>query len=409
MKSLQSFCRFALLSGLISGTSCFADWPGFLGPGGNSMASKDTLPIDFAPAKEGQASKNIAWRTPLVGRSVSGPIVVGDKVFTTSSSGMEGRWLHVYAVDAKSGEVVWERTSQATGRPYCHPTSANAAPTPCSDGKHVVAFFSSNDLLCYDLQGNLLWCRGLTSDHPQAANDVGMSSSPIIVGGTVVVTIECQADSFATGIDLATGKTKWELSRPRKANWSSPRWIQGEDGSQAIVLHGLDDMVGIDPNTGSQLWRIESRYSSIATAVFSQGKLYAPGSGTKVYQVKSAKEQPQVAWENNKVNPSSSSLLVSPVGVLGLKGTVLACGDDQGNVKWQTRLPEAGQFWATPVIAGDYLYAFAMDGKCFTVKLGEKVEVVATSELGEGVLGSPAIANNAMYVRSVDGLWKISQ
>ncbi len=75
------------------------------------------------------------------------------------------------------------------------------------------------------------------------------------------------------------------------------------------------------------------------------------------------------------------------MGVLGLKGTVLACGDDQGNVKWQTRLPEAGQFWATPVIAGDYLYAFAMDGKCFTVKLGEKGEVVATSELGEGVFG----------------------
>ncbi len=43
------------------------------------MASKDTLPIDFAPAKEGQASKNIAWRTPLVGRSVSGPIVVATK------------------------------------------------------------------------------------------------------------------------------------------------------------------------------------------------------------------------------------------------------------------------------------------------------------------------------------------
>ncbi len=162
----------AVLASLSVTQSANADWPVFLGPGGNGVAIEASVPLEFAPAKDGAQAKNIAWRTELAGRSVSGPIVVGDKVFTTSSSGMEGRWLHVAAVDAGSGKVLWERTSKATGRPYCHPTSANAAPTPCSDGQRVFAFFSSNDLVCYDLNGNLQWYRGLAFDHPQAGNDV---------------------------------------------------------------------------------------------------------------------------------------------------------------------------------------------------------------------------------------------
>lgn len=387
-----------------------ADWPSFLGPMGNSVVANANTPIDFAPAKDGVVSKNIAWRTPLEGRSVSGPIVVGNKVFTTSSSGIEGRWLHLFAVDATDGKVLWERTSNATGRPYCHPTSANAAPTPCSDGERVYGFFSSNDLVCYDLEGNLQWCRGLSFDHPQAGNDVGMSSSPVVIDGVVIVTIECQADSFATGIDAKTGATKWEISRPRKANWSSPRPIICADGSKVVVLHGLDDLVGIDPATGSQLWKIDTKCSSIATAVFANGRLHVPGGGTKTYDFPTAKKEPKLIWESNRVNPNSSSLLLTDAGLIGLNRSILVCGDDKGELKWQARLPDAGQFWATPVVAGSHLYAFAMDGKCFTVKLGESSgEVVAVSELGEGVLGSPAVAQNALFVRSVDGLWKIAK
>jgi len=47
------------------------------------------------------------------------------------------------------------------------------------------------------------------------------------------------------------------------------------------------------------------------------------------------------------------------------------------------------------------------------VKLGDgsaesKGEIVATNEFGERVLGSPAVADDAIYVRSDSSLWKIS-
>jgi len=394
----------------LSATAVQADWPGFLGPKGNGVAIEAAVPLEFVPAAEGKTKKNIAWRTALEGRSVSGPIVVGDKVITTSSSGMEGRWLHVAAVDANSGKVVWERTSKATGRPYCHPTSANAAPTPCTDGQRVFAFFSSNDLVCYDLNGNLQWYRGLAYDHPQAGNDVGMSSSPLVVDNTVIVMIDCQADSFAAGIDTATGETKWEIPRPNKANWSSPSLVEAADGTKAVVLNGLDNLVGINPATGKELWKLDMNCSSIATAVFTRGKLHVPAGGTKTYEFTTATETPKLIWETTRISPSSSSLVVTDIGVLGLNRSVLVCCDDKGEMKWQARLPDAGQFWSTPVVAGQHLYAFAMNGKVFTIQLSDTSgEVVATSELGEEVLGSPAIHDNAIFVRSVGALMKLAK
>ncbi len=408
MRSNSSCVLLGFMVGVVFHVSpSHADWPGFLGPGGNPVAAESSLPTSFSV---GDQAENIAWRTPIEGRSVSGPIVIDGKVITTSSSAMEGRWMHVTAVDAETGEVLWHRSTKSTGRPYCHPTSANAAPTPCTDGQHVFAFFSSNDLVCYDLDGNLQWFRSMTEKHPLAGNDVGMSSSPIVVGDVVVVTVECQADSFTAGLDTATGETIWEIARPRKANWASPRVVQGTDGKQVVVIHGSDNLVGIDPLSGSQVWEVDLRCSSVASAAFADGKLYVPAGGLKVFAVGKAFAEPQQVSETSKMSPNSASLLVSGYGIIGLNRSILACCDQDGNEKWKARLEEAGQFWATPVLAGDILYAFAMNGKCFSVRVAkDAAEVIAESELGSDVLGSPAISGDALYVRSVDALWKIAK
>lgn len=399
----------AVFAGACSCNVSFADWPGFLGPGGNAVV-ETMLPTSFSVATDAAAASNIAWKTELPGRSVSGPIIVAGKVITTSSSSMEGRWMHVAAVDAATGEVAWERSTKATGRPFCHPLSANAAPTPCTDGERIYAFFSSNDLVCYDLDGNLQWFRSLTDKHPLAGNDVGMSSSPVVVDGVVVVSVECQADAFTAGIDAKTGETLWELPRVKKANWSSPRVAVGDDGKSVVVLQGSRDLVGVQPLTGEVAWSLDMSCSSVATSVFANGKIHVPSDGVKVFKLPKALEQPQVDWESSRINPNSASLLVSRVGVLGLNRSVLACCDEQGELKWQARLPDAGQFWATPVIAGDYMYAFALSGKCFIVRLSDTAgEVEGEYELGEEVLGSPAVGDGALFVRSTGALWKISK
>ena len=391
---------------VLSSTLAQADWPGFLGPGGNPVSSQ-SVPTSFQVKTKDAKAENIAWRRELDGRAVCGPIIVGDTIITTSSSAMEGRWMNVTALNAKSGKILWRRSTKCTGRPFCHPTSANAAPTPCTDGERVFVFFSSNDVVCYDLEGNLQWYKSLVDQHPLAGNDTGMAASPAVVDGVLVVSVECQADSFTAGLDCESGNTLWEVSRPASANWSTPRAISDETGS-AIVLQGRT-LIGLEAKTGKQVWEIEESCSTVATCVYKDKQLFVPAGGLKVYEFDSVLKQPKLAWKSTRVSPSSASMLLTDYGVIGLNRSVLACCNAEGDRLWNARLEDAGQFWATPVIAGDHLYAFDSSGKCFIVKVGaEGAEVVGTPDLGAEVLGSPAVEGESLYVRSVDALWKIS-
>jgi hypothetical protein len=50
-----------------------------------------------------------------------------------------------------------------------------------------------------------------------------------------------------------------------------------------------------------------------------------------------------------------------------------------------------------------------MEGACFVVDIsGEEGKIVETNQLGDEVLGSPAVVGNAMYVRGATSLWKIA-
>ncbi|MCU0981154.1 MAG: hypothetical protein MUF25_18545 [Pirellulaceae bacterium] len=69
-----------------------------------------------------------------------------------------------------------------------------------------------------------------------------------------------------------------------------------------------------------------------------------------------------------------------------------------------------GTYWATPVLAGGHLYCVNQDGDMQVVKVGDKEgEVVAEHHFGEPMHASPAVAGNALYVRSDKHLWKIAK
>ncbi len=381
-----------------------ADWLQFRGSENNPVAADAKLPTSFS------AIEAVAWKTPVPGRGVSGPIVVGNRVIVTASSGpvVEDR-LHVLAYDAASGKELWHRQVWATGRPFHHPTSANAAPTPASDGQRIFAFFSSNDLVCLDLDGNLLWYRGLGLDYPKAGNDVGMSSSPLVVGDTVVVQVESQGDSFAAGLDVATGENRWRIDRPHAANWVSPANLRTADGKAAVLLQSAAGITAHDPKSGEQLWKFDAKCSGIPSLMTAGRRIYIPAAGITALQCSSAASSPSLLWESNKLSLGNASPIVYGGNVYALnKAGVLVCGDEKdGGVAWQLRLK--GTFWATPLIAGEHLYACNQDGQCLVVKLGkQKADLVHTAEMGEGFFGSPAADATGLYLRSDKHLWKIA-
>lgn len=405
-RTLGAMLGLGIASGF-SDARAFEDWPQFRGVNASSVSNDSKLPVEFG----GESNSNIAWQTKLPGRSVGGAIVVGDQVITTSSSGMDQRRLHLISLNQQDGSIRWQQEFVARGRPFCHPTSANAAPTPASDGRNVYAFYSSNDLACVDLEGNLVWYRSLSTDFPKAGNDVGMSSSPLVVDGVCIVQVECQGDSFAAGLSCEDGSILWKRERPKQANWASPVAIQNPAKENMVVLQSRENLVALDPKSGKEFWAIDLPCSSIPSAMAVDGRLLVPASGITALDLSSVGASPSKLWDNNKLGANACSPLVVGSRIYTISRTVLACADIySGELKWQARLADAKSIWSSPVVANNLLYIFTEEGKCLVVRLGdEKGEVVATNDMGESVLGSPAISGNAMYVRGISSLWKIAE
>jgi outer membrane protein assembly factor BamB len=329
----------------------------------------------------------------------------------TCSSGVHQDRLHVLCFAADSGKQLWERQFWATGRTLSHPSSANAAPTPASDGNLIFAFYSSNDLICLDIEGNLKWLRGLAHDYPHAGNDVGMSSSPAFVGGLVVVQVECQGESFAAGVDPASGESRWRIDRPREASWASPIAMRGATPLlDVVLLQSPSQITAHEAATGKQLWVYKSPCDGISSAAAAEGVVYVPSKGITALRP-SAGPQPEVLWNASTLLPGAASLVVDQARLLVInRAGVLACASAvDGQTVWRARLQ--GEFWGTPTLAGNRLYCISQSGAGQVVEIsadGSSGQIVGKGQLEGPIQCSPAISGGALYVRSDRHLWKIA-
>jgi len=379
------------------------DWLQFRGTDNRSVSDESGLPTSFGP------EENVAWKVPLVGRGPSSPIVVGGKVVVTCSSGFRQDRLHVLVFDAASGRRLWHRQLWATGHTWTDPFGAVADNTPASDGRRIFVMYSSNDVACFDLEGNLLWFRGLAYEHPATRNDVGMASSPLVVGDTVVVQLENQGDSFACGLDAATGATRWQLDREHGATWTSPTVLRGNGrGEDLVLLQSRSQLTAHQPRTGRLLWRYEISCHTIASLTTWGDRLYLPANGLHAFRYDWATHRAELLWYQRRMRSGNASPVACGDRAYVLKppGILVAADTADGRVLWQLRLK--GPFWATPVVAGGHLYAVNYDGLVQVVRLGRRGQLAGTGRIDERILASPAVADGALYFRSDQHLWKVA-
>ena len=404
--------RFLFLVGCSVGCSCLldaafaGDWRQFRGSESNGLGD------DILPPTKFSATENVAWKVPLPGKGLSSPIVVGDRVFVTCSSGFQQDRLHVVCFTVQEGAKLWERQFSATGRTSHYPTTSIATSTPASDGQRIFALYSSNDLVCLDLDGNLQWYRGLTYDHPNASNSLGMASSPIVVNQTLVTQIENDSESLATGIDVATGQSRWTSVRPKKANWTSaliwPKRFGG--GEDLALLQSSEGIAAIRPMTGEVAWKYTDGASTIPSSVVADGTLFAVSHGITALKPPTDSANIEQLWRATKLGPGTASPLVYQDRLYSINsaGVLLSADLKTGQTKWQLRI--GGPFSGSPVVAGGHLYVFNEKGEGHCVKLGDEAgELVCSGDLaGERFLCTPAISSGALYVRSDQTLWKIA-
>ncbi|MDA8823577.1 PQQ-binding-like beta-propeller repeat protein [Opitutales bacterium] len=386
---------------LLSLNSLHANWLNFRGNQSNGFSASKSL-IDLNADQEG------AWRAKLPGRGLSSPIIVGDKVFLSASSGVKQETLHIFCFSCRTGLIIWERKFRATGRTICHEKTSVAASTMTSDGSKVVAQFSSNDVFCLTLSGDLIWLRGLTYDFPNAANGLGMSSSPLITKGVLLAQVENDAYSFSMGINMNNGETLWKKNRPRAANWSSPT-LFGIGDNQAIILQSKEGVSVVNPKSGKEIYSFSEGASTIPSSTPAGNILLVPSNGMTALEIYTDKEKAKQLWSDNKLGPGTGSPAVSKDRFLVInKANVLTCARiETGEILWRMRIK--GPASGSPIATESHLYFFNEEGLGQVIEISdEKGEVVASVDLGETILCTPAISGNGLYVRSDNSLWKFT-
>lgn len=379
------------------------DWTRFRGPLGNGVAADTKLPTKLDV-------QSVTWAIDLPGRGLSSPIIVGERVFLTASSGARQDRLHVLCFNLADGSLRWERQFWATGRTMTHEKISAATPTPTSDGERIFAIFSSNDCAALDFDGNLLWFRGLGRDYPNASNSLGMSSSLVVTDGVLVAQVENDSESFTAGLDVRTGVNRWKLDRPKKANWTSPALVRAADGKTLVALQSSKGLAVVEPATGKTVWSYDDGASTVPSTTVSDGKLYVPSQGLTVLEPTPSGQPPKQLWRSAQLRPGTSSPLVLGERVFTLNdGGILSCGDTaDGRRLWQLRLK--GPFSATPVAAGGFIYCVNEKGLVQVVDPTKpEGEVVGELDLGQTIIGTPSIAAGSLFVRSDGKLWRIGR
>ena len=154
----------------------------------------------------------------------------------------------VYCFDKSSGELIWEQES-FKGIPMVkrHPKSSHANTTIATDGKHVVAFFGSEGLYCYDRDGNLLWKRDFSlinsAWHIVESAEWEFCSSPIIFKNRLILQADALNTAFVAVLDLSTGETIWRKERDEITGWCTPN-VYFHGNKARVLVNGFKHRSG---------------------------------------------------------------------------------------------------------------------------------------------------------------------
>jgi outer membrane protein assembly factor BamB len=177
---MMSRIATVVLSMCLAALPAFAeDWGNWRGPNHDGSSPEKNLPVKFSK------TENVKWSITLPGIGASTPVVAGDRVFV-SVAGPDHKMLAI-AYDRKSGTELWKH--EVTVAQPTDNRANKAGPSPATDGKTVIFFFGSGDLVGYTVEGKELWRRQLCEEYGDFSFMWTFSSSPTIHKGAAYLPI----------------------------------------------------------------------------------------------------------------------------------------------------------------------------------------------------------------------------
>jgi outer membrane protein assembly factor BamB len=424
-----SFMKWILkvLGFLLAGSALAAtdeNWPRFRGPTGQGQALSTNLPLTWSE------QENVRWKTPIHGKGWSSPVIWGRQVWLTTAT-EDGRQLFAVCVDRDEGKVIHDLKLFDIAKPqYVHPFNSYASPTPAIEEGRVYVTFGSPGTACLDTRtGKVLWKReDMVCNHFR-----GAGSSPLLLSDQVVMHFDGSDVQYVAGLDKRTGQTLWKTPRSvdfkdlgengqpkdggdfRKA-FSTP--LMAVFNQQPMLLSlGSKALYGYRVTDGGEFWRVEMPecHSGSATPVTSSNVIYYCAGFPRgellalEVTVEGRAIQLELLWKTTKDVPMKPSpLLVNNALFLIDDSGVASCLDAKaGDLYWREKI--GGHYSASPLYAPGRVYGFSEEGKTIVFQASPEFKALATNELADGFMASPAASADALYLRTKNCLYRIEK
>ena len=342
------------------------------------------------------------WRQPIGGGYASF-VVANGLAFTVEQRRQQEA---VTAYDLETGREIWAHLYDASFQESMGGDGSRATPT-WRDGK-LYSLGATGELRCLEAEtGKLIWRRNILTDNQAPNLFYGVSASPLIVDGKVIVQAGGSANKSIVAYDAQTGEPAWHaLDDP--AAYGSPMLVNLAGRRQLLAVSSTRAF-GLAVEDGKLLWEhpwvVQMNNRNIAQPVLmgTNRFLLSAGYGTGCAAVEVGESNSnfsaQTLWRNKNLKNKFTSSVFWNGHLYGLDEDRLVCLDAAtGERKWKDGNYGYGQL----LLASGHLVILCGDGDLALVKASpDKHEELARVP---GIKGKtwnhPAIADGKLLVRN---------
>ena len=392
-----------------------ADWTQWRGAHGDGSVS--------GPAR----SRPLPGKLPVVwerqvGGGYSGPVISGDHVWVHSRQGTNEV---VTCLHLETGAPIWRQSYPV---PFVQDDDAlqhglGPFATPALQDGHLLTFGITSVLIAWDAaSGELLWRRDSADEFDPAFPFFGAANSPVVwedrvfvhLGGHARRHIEDPSEGALVALRISDGGEIWRWIGDGPAVGATAALVEVE-GRPHLVLKTKKLLVGVDPRTGRELWRLPyvvSQDNTIVTPLFAGGRLFTSDydRGIEAWTIEPDGETWTIRelWTQRDASLSMSSPVVAGGSVVGFshmrKGQLVVLDPENGEVTWQG--PGRSGEHASLVSWADEVMVFTDDGSMTIGRVeSHRFHRLGRHRLGEAVAWAhPAVVEPYLVYRDGDDL-----
>ena len=368
------------------------DWTDFRGPQRDGAARGVRIATDLAAAPP-----EMLWRQ-RVGPGWSSMIVV-DGFLVTQEQRLESEAIVCY--DAETGKEVWAHLTSARFTEGVSGPGPRATPT-FHNGR-IYALGAKGTLTCLEAAtGTPLWSVELSKETPMW----GLSASPIVVDGKVVVFVGGPNARGAVALDAATGKEIWARDGG-KESYCSAHLVTIRTKPQ-ILMHDNKRLAALSITDGAVLWERPGENENIIPMIQPHQMdagllLVSSGQDLTLLDVveEGGKWTATEKWTTKRFKPSFNDFVVHDGHAYGLDDGILSCV----NLKTGERVWKKGRYGSGQVmLIADQGALLILSEKGELAVVDAKPQEPGEPALFPAIAGKtwnhPALVKDRLYVRN---------